>query len=485
MTGIFISYRRQDSGGHAGRIGDRLRQMFGELVFQDVDNIADGEVFETVIDRALSTCDVALVVIGQNWVTSADSRGRRRLDDPHDWVRTEIRMMLSRGIRVIPLLVGGAAMPSREELPDELHPLLKRQARELRDTSWDSDMDGLVKRLETILAGEKQPLPPSAHRPASGFRRLFFASAALAVLLTVGAAVWWLGPDRSQPQTAAPAAPAAPSTAAGTAAQARRPASSPQPAFVAIPPPGQVRLGATRYDLLGIRLEPYDGQHDSLVFTVRMHNLGPYAANFWSSSFRLLVDGALASPTNSLNALLEPRAALDGEVAFTVPKSAREVELQIGTREKNAKIPVDTSARVEPSVRADSIVLPRKTRLPLQLSAGASVRIGEVHYEVLSAEVDRHNFEVDTIEVRVAVRATNNGRYDAAFSDGVMRLLVDGIPRASERTTRFYERLEPGASMERNLTFVEPRPAQTLALGFVDRSPERFTLVPLLPKPGA
>jgi hypothetical protein len=176
---------------------------------------------------------------------------------------------------------------------------------------------------------------------------------------------------------------------------------------------------------------------------------------------------------------------LDGEVAFTVAKSAREVALQIGTQEKNAKIPVDTSARVEPSVRADSIVLPRKTQLPLQLSAGASVRIGEVHYEVLSAEVDRHNFEVDTIEVRVAVRATNNGRYDAAFSDGVMRLLVDGIPRASERTTRFYERLEPGASMERNLTFVEPRPAQTLALGFVDRSPERFTPVPLLPKPGA
>ncbi|MGZ8156956.1 MAG: toll/interleukin-1 receptor domain-containing protein, partial [Burkholderiales bacterium] len=76
MAGIFISYRRADSDGWAGRLRDALRVRFGDLVFQDVDNIADGEIFSDVIDRALNECDVALIIIGPSWGSARDEQGR-------------------------------------------------------------------------------------------------------------------------------------------------------------------------------------------------------------------------------------------------------------------------------------------------------------------------------------------------------------------------------------------------------------------------
>src|SRR5918992_3992322 len=159
MPGIFISYRRADSDGWAGRLRDTLRVRFGDLVFQDVDNIPDGEIFADVIDRALNECDVALVIIGPNWASARDEQGRRRLDQEDDWVRTETGMVLNRKIRVIPVLVGGARLPRAEELPEELRSLTKRQAREIRSTSWDSDVALLTHHLEHIVGhSRKRPL---------------------------------------------------------------------------------------------------------------------------------------------------------------------------------------------------------------------------------------------------------------------------------------------------------------------------------------
>lgn len=106
MSGIFISYRRDDSAGHAGRLYDRLEREFPELrVFMDVERIAAGEDFTRVIDTTLRACEVCLVVIGTRWLATADKFGRRRLDQPDDWVRLEIAAALTRGVRVIPLLV--------------------------------------------------------------------------------------------------------------------------------------------------------------------------------------------------------------------------------------------------------------------------------------------------------------------------------------------------------------------------------------------
>jgi hypothetical protein len=110
--GIFISYRRQDAPHLAGRLYDRLGEHFGqERVFMDVDSIEPGLDFGEIIERAVSSSAVMLVLIGDKWLTTTDPRGRQRLDNPDDYVRLEIEAALGREIRVIPVLVEGAAMP--------------------------------------------------------------------------------------------------------------------------------------------------------------------------------------------------------------------------------------------------------------------------------------------------------------------------------------------------------------------------------------
>ncbi len=157
LAQIFISYRRSDASGHAGRLRDRLRAHFGDdVVFQDVDDIPDGEEFAKVIERALDSCKVALVVIGRNWVNAQTEQGVRRFENSDDWVRTEVGILLRRGIRVVPVLVQGASLPLREELPEELQDLAGRNARELRDSAWDSDVSLLLKSLEGVVSSRRK-----------------------------------------------------------------------------------------------------------------------------------------------------------------------------------------------------------------------------------------------------------------------------------------------------------------------------------------
>ena len=118
MKGIFISYRREDSAGYAGRLYDRLATQFGaDNVFMDVEGIEPGVDFVDAIGRAVGSCEVLIVIIGREWL-SAGHEGKRRIDDPSDFVRIETAAALVRGIRVVPVLVEGAAMPRADELPD-------------------------------------------------------------------------------------------------------------------------------------------------------------------------------------------------------------------------------------------------------------------------------------------------------------------------------------------------------------------------------
>ena len=129
---IFISYRRGETAYPAGWLYDRLADRYGgEQVFKDVDSIELGDDFVEVITRAVGSCDVLLALIGEDWLTITDADGRRRLDDPHDFVRLEIEAALARDVRVIPILVDGARMPAAEELPNSLSKLARRQALEL------------------------------------------------------------------------------------------------------------------------------------------------------------------------------------------------------------------------------------------------------------------------------------------------------------------------------------------------------------------
>jgi ABC-type amino acid transport substrate-binding protein len=149
---IFISYRREDTDYPAGWLYERLAAHFdGGQIFKDVDSIQLGDDFVEVITTAVGSCDVLLAVIGDRWLDIADKDGRRRLDNPEDFVRLEIEAALARNVRVIPILVDGATIPRAEELPASLAGLVRRQALELSPTRFDADTSRLLAVLDRTL----------------------------------------------------------------------------------------------------------------------------------------------------------------------------------------------------------------------------------------------------------------------------------------------------------------------------------------------
>jgi TIR domain len=174
---LFINYRREDTAPYAGRLYDRLTAHFSEdQVFMDIDQIEPGEDFVEVINRKVGTCDIAIVAIGPNWLHAADASGKRRLDDEEDFVRMEIVAALQRNIRVIPVLVDRAQMPRKQDLPEPLAPLSRRNAIELSETRFHADVNRLIEVIERSLAvtGRKAELSatPAAPPPESASARL-------------------------------------------------------------------------------------------------------------------------------------------------------------------------------------------------------------------------------------------------------------------------------------------------------------------------
>lgn len=158
MDGIFISYRRDDSAGYAGRLYDRLVSHFGvDRVFMDVEGIEPGTDFVDAIERAIASCRVLIVLIGDEWLSATDTGGRRRLDDPNDFIRLETGAALERDIRVVPVLLDGALMPHESDLPDTLKSLVRRQAVELTHKQWEASSGKLIRTLERILSTDAKP----------------------------------------------------------------------------------------------------------------------------------------------------------------------------------------------------------------------------------------------------------------------------------------------------------------------------------------
>jgi hypothetical protein len=164
--GVFLSYRRQESSYAAGRLYDRLAERFGaERVFIDVDTIEPGVDFTEAIGRAVESCEVLLAIIGAQWLTATEEQGRRRLDDPDDIVRIEIEAALVRDVRVIPILIENAIMPRRQDLPDSLASLARRNAFTIRHESFRYDAERLVKSIEGIIGTGSREQPEQAPRP--------------------------------------------------------------------------------------------------------------------------------------------------------------------------------------------------------------------------------------------------------------------------------------------------------------------------------
>lgn len=233
---IFISYRREDSSGYAGRLHDALSNYFGSgKVFMDVEGIGYGADFVEVLENELSSCAILIAVIGKRWVEITNSKGQRRLEDPQDFVHLEIVTALKRGIRVIPTLVQDAMMPGEDVLPPPLAKLSRRNAIELSDTRWKFDVERLIVTLERELdkISPKPPGPPKKEAlssdpkpdgpvtpppddekgilpsPAPGHRWLKPAALAVLVLLALGGITWLVLPGllRGTPPQANPNPP--------------------------------------------------------------------------------------------------------------------------------------------------------------------------------------------------------------------------------------------------------------------------------------
>ncbi len=151
---IFVSYRRDDTAYPSGWLFDKLAQHFGrDQVFKDIDSIQLGDDFGEVITAAVAQCDVLLALIGLRWLTIIDEGGRRRLDNPNDFVRLEIEAAITRQVRIIPVLVEGARMPRADELPPSMAKLARRQALQLSPSQFDFDTNRLLKVLDKTLTG--------------------------------------------------------------------------------------------------------------------------------------------------------------------------------------------------------------------------------------------------------------------------------------------------------------------------------------------
>ena len=172
MREVFISYRREDVEGHAGRLFQDLTAQFGkDAVFMDVAAIEPGRDFRRIIDQQVASCGVLLAMIGKGWLDAKNEKGLRRLDEPTDFVRLETASALKRDIPVIPVLVHGGKMPRAEDLPDDLKDLAYRNGVELTHARWDSDVQLLVKALRPYVGragkepGSANSTPPAEATP--------------------------------------------------------------------------------------------------------------------------------------------------------------------------------------------------------------------------------------------------------------------------------------------------------------------------------
>lgn len=188
MTKIFISYRREDAGFAVDQIHQALQPYAAkpEDIFVDIDNIPPGHDFADYLMTYVEQCDVMLAAIGLRWLEAKDpDTGSRRLDNPQDFVRIEIESALARDIPVVPLLLGGAKMPTEGDLPEGLKPLARRQAVQVERGNVDFAVEKLMRRLGIGGPDAK------SRRQKKGSQGLFGIWALIMIVILAGAGAFW------------------------------------------------------------------------------------------------------------------------------------------------------------------------------------------------------------------------------------------------------------------------------------------------------
>jgi hypothetical protein len=162
---VFINYRRQDTAAAAEHLHASLGEKLGmERIFRDEATIDLGEEFPEVIEQAIQSANVVLALIGPSWLTVKGRSGKRRLDEPFDYVRRELEIAMKHQVKVIPVLLDGATMPTKEELPGSLRDLELKNALTM---PWQEGVDKLHTRVAAI---EKRRSEREAHQQAERAR---------------------------------------------------------------------------------------------------------------------------------------------------------------------------------------------------------------------------------------------------------------------------------------------------------------------------
>jgi hypothetical protein len=453
MPSTFIGYRRDDAAGYAGRLHEALERRLGrEAIFRDVDTLEPGQDFVEAIEQRLDECKVFLALIGREWLDARDPSGRRRIEQSHDYVRLEITAALRRsGVRIIPVLVEGAVMPSPEALPEEIRGLARRHAVSIRDEAWDDDVD----RLAAVIAKlTDRPFTATAAAGSavsgglvgtSAFRWL----ALTALLVVVAVAARMLTGARESVATDVPAG-----VDASTAAVPARPAPRDErPAYaVAVPRIAEVVHAKLIYSLLSASVTPIENNMSVLRLRFRFSNEGPYDVNAWDASFRLESGGQTLAPTSGLNEIVHSRSVIEGIVTFAVDSDARRVAVLIVDGDRMGTLPLDLSptgrtienervgdasslAIVQPIVREPRLLM-RGDDIAATIVRGTSRRF---------ANVVRLNFET---------RLASAGRFPVLSGAALLRLVAGDSVLAPIETPSFV--VEPASDAITNFEFDVP-----------------------------
>jgi TIR domain len=448
MPTTFISYRRDDAAGYAGRLHETLENRLGrDQVFRDVDTLEPGQDFIDAIESRLAECRVFLAMIGREWLDARDSEGRRRLDQPHDYVRLEIVNALSRrDVRVIPVLIEGASMPPAESLPEEVRALTRKQAVHLRDDAWDHDVD----RLAAAITGDSTRKDANVAR--ASLRRWLVACALLVVAAVVVFTLTRGG--FGSPGAGLPVAPDTPTDASWASPGG-------QPYGIALPRLVEIVHTSLVYTLLSASVTPLDKGMKELRLRVRFTNDGRYDANAWDDSFRLVVGSNTFAPTSGLNEIAHGHSSTRGIVTFRVPSGTSKAVLRVTEGGRIAELPLDLSTttllvRDEHADAGDA--LSRRVSANITGAPRLLVRDGDLSVTIERATARRF---VNAVRLRFAVRFANTGRYPAGSGDAVVRLAVGDEVRAPIEAPALV--IDPNSNAAADVEFEAP-PATTRAV---------------------
>jgi hypothetical protein len=422
MPTTFISYRRDDAAGYAGRLHEALENRLGsDQVFRDIDTLEPGQDFVETIEMRLTECRVLLAMIGREWLDSRDASGQRRLEQPHDYVRLEIARALARlDVRVIPVLIEGASMPAASTLPDDLRALARKQAVHLRDDAWDHDVDRLASVISEVCA---TPVLAARVAPAPSVLSKRWVPLAVGILV-LATLVRVLMPRENRDGTTDADAGVA---AARDSGSANRPASSTstprgEPYGVVIPRVSEVAHRALIYTILSARVVPLGNGTGELRVRVRFSNEGRYDANAWDASFRLAAGGNVLSATSGLNEIAPGHSLTQGIVTFTIPADTGKAVLRVIEADRVAEIPLDLSVTTRPAEDEKADAGDALSRAIVRNVAGTPRQL--VADSAMNVTVERGTVRrfANVVRLRFGLRFRNAGRYPAGSGDAVLRM---------------------------------------------------------------